>query len=113
MKYGKARAIVESALEQIDEATGDPAPYGYHVKKSPSGRKRYIPKTKEEWHKESEAFHKKNPHHWENVKRFQRANPLNPDNDKTGTDDHLPGGGAAALARSRAAFARKPTKSKR
>lgn len=72
MRYEKAREIIAEAIESINEATGDPAPYGYHVKKSPSGRKRYIPKTKEQWSKESKAFHKKNPHHWENVEKFQR-----------------------------------------
>ena len=94
MKYTKARELISEAIEQIDEADGNPAPYGWNVKKSPSGRKRYIPKTKEQWHKESEKFHAKNPGHWERVKAFQKANPLNPDLDDhiTGPDDHLPGG---------------------
>lgn len=102
--------------EQLDEArrpkvepiAGNTAPYGYHVKKSPSGRKRYIPKTKEEWEKETAEFHARNPGHWERVEKFQRENPLNLDKDTGGVDDHLPGGAKAALEQSRAAFGRIP-----
>jgi hypothetical protein len=106
MRYEKARELIAEAIERLDEADGNPAPYGYHVKKSPSGRKRYVPKTKEEWHKEAAAFHAKNPGHWANVERSQRQNPLNPDRDHlmTGPDDHLPGVGKKARAERLAAI---------
>ena len=114
---GENKEEVKEAIKQLGEAKrrpkvepigGNTAPYGYHERVSPSGRKRYVPKTKEEWEAESAAFDKKNPHHWQNVERFQRENPLNPVRDQqyTGVDDHLPGGQEAARERSRAAFAR-------
>ena len=57
---------------KVEPIGGNTAPYGYHERVSPSGRKRYIPKTKEEWEKESAEFHARNPNHWENIEKFQR-----------------------------------------
>lgn len=63
--------------KQIDEADGNPAPYGYHVKKSPSGRKRYIPKTREDFDSERKKFFAKRPGgegaYWAEINRKQKA----------------------------------------
>ncbi len=87
MRYTQARELVETILDTLNEGT----------RKTPS--KKVVGERPEDTN-------------WDEVNRNSRSHaraelfrePAN----KSVTDSHLPGGAAAALARSRAAFARTP-----
>ena len=86
MRYLQARELIETILDTLDEGT----------RKTPS--KKVVGERPEDTN-------------WDEVNRnsssHARAEFREPAN-KSVTDSHLPGGAAAALARSRAAFARTP-----